>query len=82
MSSRPHLYHLGFDFQVRDTDIDSLETVVNIVAFGDVDAEDTRNLTEVNFIKIFRLGQLCSEYLLHVQDSLAFHNSQLKVGRS
>ena len=50
------------------------------VAFGDLEAEDSRNLTEVNFMRIFRLGQLTAEYLLHVQDRLAYDNTLLKVG--
>ena len=49
------------------------------VAFGDLEAEDSRNLTEVNFMRIFRLGQLTAEYLLHVQDRLAYDNILLKV---
>ena len=56
-----------------------LERVVGIVAFGDLDGEDTCNLTDLNFLRIFRLSQLTAEYLLHVQDHLAQENSQLKV---
>lgn len=65
--------------QIRDTDLDMLEKVVGIVAFGDLDREDTCNLTDLNFLRIFRLSQLTAEYLLHVQDHLAQENSQLKV---
>ena len=56
-----------------------LEKVVGIVAFGDLDGEDTCNLTDLNFLRIFRLSQLTAEYLLHVQDHLAQENSRLKV---
>ena len=59
-----------------------LERVVGIVAFGDLDREDTCNLTDLNFLRIFRLSQLTAEYLLHVQDHLAQENSQLKVFRT
>lgn len=65
--------------QVRETDIETLERCVGAVAFGDLEAEDSRNLTEINFMRIFRLGQLTAEYLLHVQDRLAYDNSLLKV---
>lgn len=65
--------------QIQDTDLDTLEKVVGIVAFGDLDAEDTCNLTHLNFLRIFRLSQLAAEYLLHVQDHLAQENSHLKV---
>lgn len=66
-------------FQIRETDIGTLERCVGAVAFGDLEAEDSRNLTEVNFMRIFRLGQLTAEYLLHVQDRLAYDNTLLKV---
>ena len=56
---------------VRDTDIDALEGVLDVVAFGDIEAEDARNLTPFNFIKLFRVAQLTVDYLLHVQDRLA-----------
>lgn len=39
-------------------DIGALESVLDTVAFGDIQGEDTRNFTEANFVKIFRLAQL------------------------
>lgn len=65
--------------QVRETDINTLEKVVGIVAFGDIEAEEARNLTELNFTRMLRLSQLATEYLLHVQDQLAYDNGRLKV---
>ena len=65
---------------MRSTDIDTLERVLDVVAFGDIEAEDARNLTPLNFIKLFRLAQLTVEYLLFVQDRLAADNCALKVG--
>lgn len=65
--------------QARTTDIDALERVLDVVAFGDIEAEDARNLTPLNFIKLFRLAQLTVEYLLFVQDRLAADNCVLKV---
>ena len=41
--------------------------------------QDPRALTRVNFLRIFRLGQLTAEYLLHVQDRLVYDNHLLKV---
>lgn len=67
--------------QVRDVDLDTLEKIVSIVAFGDIEAEDTRHLTELNFIKVFRLSQLMIEYLLYVQDCLQSTNSYLQQDR-
>ena len=37
-------------------------------------------MLQVNFIRIFRLGQLTAQYLLHVQDSLARDTVRLRVG--
>ena len=59
------------------TDIDQLERVVHILSHGDLQAENTRLLTETNFIKIFRLAQLAIQYLLHVQDVLSSERSEL-----
>ena len=67
--------------QVRDADLDTLEKVVSIIAFGDIEAEDTRHLTELNFIKVFRLAQLTIEYLLYVQDCLQTTNAWLQTDR-
>lgn len=39
-------------------DIGALESVLDTVAFGDIQGEDTRTFTEANFVKIFRLAQL------------------------
>lgn len=67
--------------QIRDADLDTLEKVVSIIAFGDIEAEDTRHLTELNFIKVFRLAQLTIEYLLYVQDCLQTTNAWLQTDR-
>lgn len=64
--------------QVRDLDLDTLEKVVGIVAHGDIEAEDLTHLTELNFVKIFRLAQLVVEYLLYVQDYLQSTNAWLQ----
>lgn len=36
---------------VRNTDVDALESVLDVVAFGDIEAEDHRTLTPANFIQ-------------------------------
>jgi zinc finger protein DZIP1 len=63
--------------QIAFTNIDELEKVVHILAHGDILAENTTQLTETNFIRIFRLAQLAIEYLLHVQDILAAERREL-----
>lgn len=67
--------------QVRDVDLDTLEKVVGVVAYGDIEAEDTRHLSELNFIKVFRLSQLMVEYLLYVQECLTASHAWLQQER-
>ncbi|KXZ55055.1 hypothetical protein GPECTOR_3g213 [Gonium pectorale] len=76
------LHGIDINSMVRDVDLDTLEKIVNIVAYGDIEAEDTRHLTELNFIKIFRLSQMMIEYLLYVQDCLQSSNAWLQQERS
>eukprot|EP00798_Chlamydomonas_sp_ICE-L_P015155 gene15155-21221_t len=45
------LHGVDVDHIVRDVDLDILERIVSIVAFGDIEAEDTRLLSELNFVK-------------------------------
>jgi zinc finger protein DZIP1 len=66
---------------VRDTDLDALEQLVTCVTWGDIEAEDTRHLSEGNFVKVFRLAQLLLEYLLYVQENLKYTNSVLDRNR-
>lgn len=66
-----------FHVQVAHTDIDQLERVVHILSHGDLTAENPAQLTEINFIKIFRLAQLVIQYLLHVQDTLSAERTEL-----
>jgi hypothetical protein len=67
--------------QIRDTDLDTLERLVECLTWGDIEAEDSRHLAESSFIKVFRLAQLLLEYLLYVQDSLKHTNSALELSR-
>ncbi len=67
--------------QVREVDLDTLEKITGIVAYGDIEAEDTRHLTELNFLKVFRCAQLVCEYLLYVQDCLQATNNWLQADR-
>ncbi|KAG0600897.1 hypothetical protein M758_11G069200 [Ceratodon purpureus] len=71
------VHTIDVDRVIREVDIDTLETVLDTIAFGDIQGEDTRNFTEANFVKIFRLAQLMVEYLLHVQELLADHKAEL-----
>jgi len=48
------LHTLDLGSVVRDTDVDALEGVLDVVAFGDIEAEDCRTLTFANFTQLFR----------------------------
>lgn len=39
-------------------DLDALESVIDTITFADIQGEDTRNFSEANLIKVFRLAQL------------------------
>ncbi|XP_073384942.1 uncharacterized protein [Physcomitrium patens] len=71
------LHTIDVNRVIREVDIDTLEMVLDTIAFSDIRGEDVRNFTEANFVKIFRLAQLMVEYLLHVQELLAEHKSEL-----
>lgn len=43
-------------------DLDTLESALDTIAFADIQGEDTRNFSEANFIKVFRLAQLMVTY--------------------
>uniref|UniRef100_A0A383WEI0 Cilium assembly protein DZIP1 N-terminal domain-containing protein n=1 Tax=Tetradesmus obliquus TaxID=3088 RepID=A0A383WEI0_TETOB len=76
------LHGVDINKLIRDTDLDTLERLVGCLAWGDIEAEDSRHLSEASFVKVFRLAQLLLEYLLYVQDSLKHTNSVLEVSRS
>eukprot|EP00976_Prorocentrum_cordatum_P094853 1189953-Prorocentrum_minimum.AAC.6 len=70
---------------MRETNIDLLERAVNTIAFGDIEAEDTCNFSERNFLKLFRLSQLmvrtisaqeASSCVAHKEDNRHLHESR------
>ncbi|CAM6094918.1 unnamed protein product [Calypogeia fissa] len=71
------LHTIDVDRVIRQVDLDALESVLDTITFADIQGEDTRNFSESNFIKVFRLAQLMVEYLLHVQELLASHKDTL-----
>ena len=64
---------------MRETDLDALEAVVGVVAYGDVEAEAPGTVAEHSLRRLLRLAQLAAEYLLHVQDRLATERCHLQV---
>ncbi|GBF96203.1 hypothetical protein Rsub_08748 [Raphidocelis subcapitata] len=74
------LHGVDVDQVIRTTDLDALERVAPCIAWGDLEADDPRALSETNFTKIFRLAQLLVEYLLH--DALKTSNAALEQERA
>lgn len=48
------LHGVDVDRIVRTTDVTALQSVLDLVAFGDIEAEDPLYLSETNFVRIFR----------------------------
>lgn len=55
---------------VRTVDVDALQENVEHVTFADISEADLAQLTDANFLQLFRLTQLIIEYLLNVQNFL------------
>lgn len=58
------------DQVARDVDVDTLQKNVVHLTFCDIDHELEGTAIDSNFVKLFKLAQLCIEYLMHSQDLL------------
>ncbi|CAN7986311.1 unnamed protein product [Ixodes pacificus] len=58
------------DKVAREVDVDSLQKNVVHLTFCDIDNELGGTLVDPNFLKLFKLAQLCMEYLMHSQELL------------
>ena len=56
---------------VREVDIDTLQSQLENVAYGKLDEQDLRYMTDEHIIKLFNVAQLTVEYLLYAQEQLA-----------
>lgn len=63
------LVSVDIDRVVREMDFQTLQQNIFNVAFCNIDAEEFRSL-DPNFVKLFKLGQLIIEYLMHSQQYL------------
>ena len=55
---------------VRDVDLDSLQSQLENIAFGQLNEDDLRFMTDQHIIKLFKISQLTIEYLLYAQEQL------------
>lgn len=68
-----------FDSVVRELDIHSLQSVLDVVTFSDFEQEDIASIPANAFLKVMRLAQLIIEYLLHVQKFLQRKRAQAEA---
>lgn len=61
---------MDVDKVAREVDVDSLQKNVVHLTFCDIDNELGGALVDPNFLKLFKLAQLCIEYLMHSQELL------------
>lgn len=54
----------------REVDVDTLQKNLAHLTFCDIDTELDGALVDRNFVKLFKLAQLCIEYLMHSQELL------------
>ena len=69
---------IDLDRVQREVDIDTLERHLGGVAFADVSQNDLHWFSEADFMQLFRLLQLVTEYLLYVQETLHRRNVVLE----
>lgn len=50
---------------MRETDIDKLERLLQNLTFSQLEKSDLKRVKDKNIIKLFKLGQLTTEYLLY-----------------
>lgn len=58
------------DQVARDVDVETLQNNVVHLTFCDIDRELEGAAIDSNFVKLFKLAQLCIEYLIHSQEVL------------
>jgi len=64
------LTNIDIDRIIKDVDIDTLQSKLELLTFSDLNENDLKHYTDSNIIKLFRLSQLIIEYLLYSQDRL------------
>ena len=62
---------MDLDKLIREADIAQMEGLLQNVTFARLEKADLKRIKDKNIIKLFKLGQLTTEYLLytHVSDS-------------
>jgi len=69
---------IDLDRVVAEVDTDALNSVLNILTFGDIREEDLYIFSLDNFLHLYKLCQLTLEYLLYTQNYLVASIQELE----
>ena len=58
---------INIDQMILDRDLDRLERHLQNVTYAALDKPDLKRIKDKNLLKLFKLGQLTTEYLLYTQ---------------
>ena len=61
---------VDLDKIIRTADIPKLELLVQNLTYARLEKEDLKRIKDKNILKLFKLGQLTTEYLLYTQVGL------------
>ena len=58
---------VNVDKMILESDVGKLERHLQNVTFANIDKADLKRINDKNILKLFKLGQLSTEYLLYTQ---------------
>ncbi len=58
---------VNIDKMILESDVAKLERHLQNVTFANIDKADLKRINDKNILKMFKLGQLSTEYLLYTQ---------------
>jgi hypothetical protein len=58
---------VNVDQMILESDVGKLERHLQNVTFANIDKADLKRINDKNILKLFKLGQLSTEYLLYTQ---------------
>jgi hypothetical protein len=61
------LEEANVDQMIKDADVARLERHLQNVTYANIDKADLKRINDKNILKMFKLGQLATEYLLYTQ---------------
>ena len=64
------IMNIDVDRLARDVDLQHLEASLQNITYAKLDREEFNNMSDIHFIKLFRISQLSIEYLIYTQNYL------------